>query len=249
MSEKLDGVRAYWDGKQFLSRQGNLYHAPDWFTAGLPDHAARRRAVGRPQEVPAHGEHRAAAGQERPLEGGRFVVFDAPADRRRLRGAARALPAVRARTWRRRTPTGCEHEPLPGPGAPARGAGPGGGARRRGADAAPARLALRGRPLVHAAEGQDLPRRRGARGGPLAGHGQAQGAAGGAGGGAARRHRASRWAPASPTRSARTRPPSARIITFRYQELSDGGVPRFPSYVGVRIDAAPFEVVARRKRA
>ncbi len=37
MSEKLDGVRAFWDGKQFLSRQGNLYHAPDWFLAGLPD--------------------------------------------------------------------------------------------------------------------------------------------------------------------------------------------------------------------
>ncbi|MGO8750290.1 MAG: DNA ligase [Thermoguttaceae bacterium] len=37
MSEKLDGVRAFWDGKQFLSRQGNLYHAPDWFVAGLPD--------------------------------------------------------------------------------------------------------------------------------------------------------------------------------------------------------------------
>src|SRR5213075_711077 len=36
MSEKLDGVRAYWDGKQFISRQGNLYHAPEWFTAGLP---------------------------------------------------------------------------------------------------------------------------------------------------------------------------------------------------------------------
>src|SRR6185437_10159889 len=37
MSEKLDGVRAYWDGKQFLSRQGNLYHAPEWFIEGLPD--------------------------------------------------------------------------------------------------------------------------------------------------------------------------------------------------------------------
>ena len=37
MSEKLDGVRAYWDGKQFLSRQGNLFHAPDWFTDGFPD--------------------------------------------------------------------------------------------------------------------------------------------------------------------------------------------------------------------
>lgn len=36
MSEKLDGVRAYWDGKQFLSRQGNLYHAPEWFIEGLP---------------------------------------------------------------------------------------------------------------------------------------------------------------------------------------------------------------------
>ena len=35
-SEKLDGVRAYWDGKQFLSRQGNIYYAPDWFIKGLP---------------------------------------------------------------------------------------------------------------------------------------------------------------------------------------------------------------------
>src|SRR5438045_192194 len=29
MSEKLDGVRCYFDGKQFLSRQGNLFHAPE----------------------------------------------------------------------------------------------------------------------------------------------------------------------------------------------------------------------------
>ena len=33
-------------------------------------------------------------------------------------------------------------------------------------------------------------------------------------------------------------PPVGSVITFRYQELSDGGVPRFPSYVGVRPDAA-----------
>jgi len=38
MSEKLDGVRAYWNGKEFLSRQGNVFHAPDWFVADLPDH-------------------------------------------------------------------------------------------------------------------------------------------------------------------------------------------------------------------
>lgn len=36
VSEKLDGVRAYWDGTQFLSRLGNLYAAPAWFTKGLP---------------------------------------------------------------------------------------------------------------------------------------------------------------------------------------------------------------------
>lgn len=35
-SEKLDGVRAYWNGKDFISRQGNIFHAPDWFKAPLP---------------------------------------------------------------------------------------------------------------------------------------------------------------------------------------------------------------------
>lgn len=37
-SEKLDGVRAYWNGVEFISRQGNLFHAPDWFRMGLPTH-------------------------------------------------------------------------------------------------------------------------------------------------------------------------------------------------------------------
>ncbi len=37
-------------------------------------------------------------------------------------------------------------------------------------------------------------------------------------------------------------PPIGSVITFRYQELSDGGVPRFPSFVGVRRDSA-FPIV------
>jgi len=37
-SEKLDGVRGYWNGKDLISRQGNKFYAPDWFKAGLPDH-------------------------------------------------------------------------------------------------------------------------------------------------------------------------------------------------------------------
>lgn len=36
MSEKLDGIRAYWDGKQLLSKNGNILHAPIWFTKNLP---------------------------------------------------------------------------------------------------------------------------------------------------------------------------------------------------------------------
>ncbi|MEN8180420.1 MAG: DNA ligase [Pseudomonadota bacterium] len=36
VSEKLDGVRAYWTGSLFLSRNGNGYAAPVWFTAGFP---------------------------------------------------------------------------------------------------------------------------------------------------------------------------------------------------------------------
>jgi len=37
VSEKLDGVRAYWDGSKLVSKQGNIYRAPAWFTAGFPD--------------------------------------------------------------------------------------------------------------------------------------------------------------------------------------------------------------------
>src|SRR5947209_5359167 len=37
MSEKLDGVRAYWNGARFVSRLGNTFHAPDWFRERLPE--------------------------------------------------------------------------------------------------------------------------------------------------------------------------------------------------------------------
>jgi len=36
MSEKLDGVRAYWDGKQLISRGGNVFNAPEWFVQSFP---------------------------------------------------------------------------------------------------------------------------------------------------------------------------------------------------------------------
>jgi DNA ligase-1 len=36
VSEKLDGVRAYWDGSQLFFRSGRPVNAPAWFTRGLP---------------------------------------------------------------------------------------------------------------------------------------------------------------------------------------------------------------------
>jgi len=36
ISEKLDGVRAIWDGSNFRTRNNNILHAPSWFKASLP---------------------------------------------------------------------------------------------------------------------------------------------------------------------------------------------------------------------
>ena len=79
MSEKLDGVRAYWDGTKLLSRLGNVFHPPDWFVARLPKHAldgelflARKsfqKTIGivRRQDKSDH------------WKGIKFLIFDAPA--------------------------------------------------------------------------------------------------------------------------------------------------------------------------
>jgi DNA ligase-1 len=36
MSEKLDGIRAYWDGEKLLTRNGKIINAPKWFTKNFP---------------------------------------------------------------------------------------------------------------------------------------------------------------------------------------------------------------------
>lgn len=39
MSEKLDGVRAYWDGKRLISRSGKAFVVPSWFIKDFPPFA------------------------------------------------------------------------------------------------------------------------------------------------------------------------------------------------------------------
>ena len=36
MSEKLDGIRAYWNGTHLISRDGKIIYAPKWFTKNYP---------------------------------------------------------------------------------------------------------------------------------------------------------------------------------------------------------------------
>lgn len=36
VSEKLDGVRGYWNGEQLLTKNGNVIHTPEWFTKSWP---------------------------------------------------------------------------------------------------------------------------------------------------------------------------------------------------------------------
>ncbi|MBL8828167.1 MAG: DNA ligase [Planctomycetaceae bacterium] len=79
MSEKLDGVRGLWDGTRFLSRQGHLYHAPAWFTVGLPampldgELWLKRGAFQRTVSIVRRHD---ATELWREL---RFLIFDAPA--------------------------------------------------------------------------------------------------------------------------------------------------------------------------
>ena len=79
VSEKYDGIRAYWNGQQFLSRQGLPIEAPAWFTAGWPAYAmdgelwAGRGQFAKVQSIVALGRKDEAAWQQL-----RYMVFDLP---------------------------------------------------------------------------------------------------------------------------------------------------------------------------
>ena len=108
MSEKLDGVRAFWDGKQFLSRGYNIYDAPDWFKAGLPKHPLDGELwIGRKKFQDASDIARSQGVPERwrPMK---YLVFDAPDEKGpfedRMKFLADALPS-----WKSSVTTLVEH--------------------------------------------------------------------------------------------------------------------------------------------
>lgn len=91
ISEKLDGVRAYWDGENFVSRLGNIYHAPEWFKVSLPDYPLDGELwVGR-------GEFQKTVSIVRRQDGGEqwrdvtFLVFDLPTSKEKFEDRVMAL--------------------------------------------------------------------------------------------------------------------------------------------------------------
>lgn len=95
VSEKLDGVRALWDGKVLRFRSGRLIAAPQWFTDKLPD-------------TPLDGELWIARGQFDTLSGTvrkvkpvdaewqkvNFMVFELPAGSGDFKDRALALESI-----------------------------------------------------------------------------------------------------------------------------------------------------------
>jgi DNA ligase-1 len=234
MSEKLDGVRAYWDGTRFLSRLGNAYRAPAWFTKGLPS-------------TPLDGElwvgrkkfQRCVSIVRRQDESDdwhevSYLVFDAPAMSEKFEDRMQYLAAYmtehqppKARHLEQVVCRGTAHmkEEL------ARVEGLGGEGvmmRRPGSRYEVGRsYSLLKVKSFHDAEAIVV--------GHQAGAGKHKGRLGAL---LVAMPDGTRFAVGTGlTDAERTSPPAVgQIITYRYQELSDGGVPRFPSYVGVRHD-------------
>jgi len=231
MSEKLDGVRAYWDGRQFRSRQGNLYHAPDWFVTGLPDlpldgelwidrkKFQRTTSIVRRQDKSDHWKEI------------RFLVFDAPAMpdpfeerlafvtdhlQRRALPYARALSHELCRSLDHLRQELARVEALGGEGLMLRQPG-----SRYEVGRSTTLLKVKN---FHDAEARVV--------GHLEGKGRHKGRLGALEVELPDGTRFSVGTGFSDVERGNP-PPVGSVIIFRYQELSEGGVPRFPSYVGV----------------
>lgn len=79
VSEKLDGVRGYWDGEKLLTRGGERVEAPGWFTAGWPDFPLDGELwVGRGQFASAVSTVRQQTPDDAAWRKLHFMAFDLP---------------------------------------------------------------------------------------------------------------------------------------------------------------------------
>lgn len=85
VSEKLDGVRAYWDGRQLISRGGHRIQAPADFVRGLPAQRLDGELwMGRGRFEETSGIARRLGADPDDWRDMRYLVFDLPGHRGRF---------------------------------------------------------------------------------------------------------------------------------------------------------------------
>lgn len=81
VSEKLDGVRGRWDGSHLITRGGFTIAAPAWFTAGWPDEPLDGELwIGRGRFDEVSGIVRSMESDDKAWRQVSFMVFDLPKD-------------------------------------------------------------------------------------------------------------------------------------------------------------------------
>ena len=100
VQEKFNGLRCLWTGTELVSRNGERFNAPAWFTAGLPvgipldgELYAGVGSLGRISNLLA----RHKSGKDVDWQGVRFMVFDAPTVRGCFSDRAWFLRGIHAR--------------------------------------------------------------------------------------------------------------------------------------------------------
>ncbi|MEY3271524.1 MAG: hypothetical protein RLZZ341_425 [Pseudomonadota bacterium] len=97
VSEKLDGVRALWDGARLRFRSGTDIVAPAWFTAALPARALDGELwLGRGGFEATVGTVRRATPDDDAWRRVHYALFDLPGDSRPFAQRAEALAALAA---------------------------------------------------------------------------------------------------------------------------------------------------------
>ena len=92
VSEKIDGVRAFWDGQVLRTRRGNLINAPAWFIANFPAQALDGELwIGRGQFDRLSATVRRQVPDELEWRQVRYLVFEMPHAPGSFRERAQAL--------------------------------------------------------------------------------------------------------------------------------------------------------------
>jgi DNA ligase-1 len=233
MSEKLDGVRAYWDGDDFYSRNGNLFESPPALRRSMPRgvHIDGELYAGPGKFNETVSIVRSGVADPSRWQNVRYMAFDLPEHPGLFEDRMAALEQVAMRSsftaLKQTLCTSPQHLKQFHDNVKARGIE---GTMLREAGSSYERR--RSRTLLKVKDFLDTEAR---IVGYVPGAGKHKGRLGAY---EAQLSDGTRFSVGTGlSDKERSRPlPVGTIIVVRYQELTPAGVPRFPSYIGVRAD-------------